>query len=224
MQEAQTAPGVFPVRESEQWLIVRNGMIELGFSKSNGQLGYVADAVSGRVVRIAGKLFPERGRAGRRRLIPLPPNYPHFYTDQPQEVQAWGAESRYLGYDVVRLPDGARFGISFGDARWRIEQQVTLKTRSPFARIDWKVTCCGESGTKLRKLVFRLPEIHDGAAGEPAGGIRAAGHGSTGNAVSDLFQIRGVSAEQGRYPDARRMGDGPAFHVIEQMYKSFRSS
>lgn len=136
-----------------------------------------------------------------------------------------GAESRYLGYDVVRLPDGARFGISFGDARWRIEQQVTLKTRSPFARIDWKVTCCGESGTKLRKLVFRLPEIHDekllaslpGASAPPDTEI-------PGNAVSDLFQIRGVSAEQGRYPDARRMGDGPAFHVIEQMYKSFRSS
>ena len=162
MQEAQTAPGVFPVRESEQWLIVRNGMIELGFSKSNGQLGYVADAVSGRVVmgsRESSFQSVELQEGGR--LIPLPPNYPHFYTDQPQEVQTWGAESRYLGYDVVRLPDGARFGISFGDARWRIEQQVTLKTRSPFARIDWKVTCCGESGTKLRKLVFRLPEIHD---------------------------------------------------------------
>ena len=132
MQEAQTAPGVFPVRESEQWLIVRNGMIELGFSKSNGQLGYVADAVSGRVVmgsRESSFQSVELQEGGR--LIPLPPNYPHFYTDQPQEVQAWGAESRYLGYDVVRLPDGARFGISFGDARWRIEQQVTLKTRSP---------------------------------------------------------------------------------------------
>ena len=93
MQEAQTAPGVFPVRESEQWLIVRNGMIELGFSKSNGQLGYVADAVSGRVVmgsRESSFQSVELQEGGR--LIPLPPNYPHFYTDQPQEVQAWGAE------------------------------------------------------------------------------------------------------------------------------------
>ncbi|MEI3004832.1 MAG: hypothetical protein V8T87_09450 [Victivallales bacterium] len=94
MQEAQTAPGVFPVRESEQWLIVRNGMIELGFSKSNGQLGYVADAVSGRVVmgsRESSFQSVELQEGGR--LIPLPPNYPHFYTDQPQEVQTWGRKA-----------------------------------------------------------------------------------------------------------------------------------
>ena len=39
-----------PVRDTADWLIVRNGALELGFSKTNGQLGYVADARSGEIL------------------------------------------------------------------------------------------------------------------------------------------------------------------------------
>ena len=150
----------FPVRDTADWLIVRNGALELGFSKTNGQLGYVADARSGEI------LMGSRADAFRSlelheggKTLPFPPGHPHFYTDQLQDADVRGKDTRYAGFDVTALPDGFRVCVACAEERWRIEQSVTLRARSPYARLDWKLTFSGESETLFRKFVFRLPPV-----------------------------------------------------------------
>lgn len=162
MPEKSFIIGNIFVSESDSELSFGNGLIEVFFSKSNGQMKCVRDNVRGYTAAgIREREFQcfELHEGGE--ILPVPPRFPRFYSDEPSNVSVWGRDTVYSGRNILIKPESVELGIAFGDDRWKIEQIVELKPRKALFKIEWKITFLRDGETKLRKIVFRLPEITD---------------------------------------------------------------